>query len=642
MSKKDNAMLSTRLFVFSALCLTLSLTFSDVVGADLTLDLDINAVAEGDEENPGGFVLLNDDDDNDNGTADKDDGANVKVAGEDDLVALHLTATGSDQGLVKLSAVSGGNKVIIWKYILRGDDDPNNNPDSISLPAEWSPEELPSVLYVEGVATSASPGDVELQLAWNGSGADGDPPPDKVKVTVIKLDLDIVHFGDNDEHVSEADEEKGSKGACLSLNRGSGHRRPILIRPIDPNGVTNGQAKLTWESTKIDLYDGSTKINSGKTYGLNQLPKRLYVDATAASGAKAAETVQLWYVPPAGNDVKADRVAFTGFKVTITLREASGESFSPQAENDKHNIEVVWLGGQDKLGKLEYKAGGQGDWRYGGAVEGLGQLTPDALRASDFYDDEFYWRQNYTRNIWVNGGNLTDQKVDEPDDSYANYQDKTPSDTGKIYYCDSPSTQPTATVPDLKARRAKYEVWCTFGYHDQPMGCACEDTNNCRHAASKYRTCSDANKNFYLRVTLRQTGTGGGVNDKRDNDSCTKGNVFGNAAQTLNYDLLAPVVSAITPNTGQRGTTVTITNLAGDRFVTSPVVKLKKGGDTITATNVVLSSKAKITCKFAIPADAALGNWNVEVTNPAVDDDGDGDLESPQSSNTNITFQVTE
>ena len=61
----------------------------------------------------------------------------------------------------------------------------------------------------------------------------------------------------------------------------------------------------------------------------------------------------------------------------------------------------------------------------------------------------------------------------------------------------------------------------------------------------------------------------------------------------------------------------------------------------ITATNVVVKSKNKIECKFAIPADAALGNWNIEVTNPAVDDDGDGTLEAAKSSNADKTFEVT-
>jgi hypothetical protein len=162
-------MLSTRLFVFIALCITLSLTFCDAGGACLTLDLDINAVEENDEDDPGGYVLLNDDDDNNNGIPDKDEGDNVEVVGEDDLVDLHLTATGSDQGLVRLSAVSGGSNVKIWKYITRGDGIDNGD-DFIGLPAYLSPAQVQqlSPLYVECIAASASERDVELKLEWIG------------------------------------------------------------------------------------------------------------------------------------------------------------------------------------------------------------------------------------------------------------------------------------------------------------------------------------------------------------------------------------------------------------------------------------------------------------------------------------------
>jgi len=74
----------------------------------------------------------------------------------------------------------------------------------------------------------------------------------------------------------------------------------------------------------------------------------------------------------------------------------------------------------------------------------------------------------------------------------------------------------------------------------------------------------------------------------------------------------------------------------------SNFLSVKKGGDTIAATDVVVKSKNKIECKYAIPAGAALGQWNIEVTNPAVDDDGDGTLEAAKSSNTDKTFDVTD
>jgi hypothetical protein len=93
-----------------------------------------------------------------------------------------------------------------------------------------------------------------------------------------------------------------------------------------------------------------------------------------------------------------------------------------------------------------------------------------------------------------------------------------------------------------------------------------------------------------------------------------------------------PTVTSITPNAGTRGTTVSITNLAGTGFWGTPTVKLKRTGSTdITATNVAVVSSAKITCRFALPANAAVGAWNLFVANP-----------DSQSATRNGAFSVTE
>jgi len=78
----------------------------------------------------------------------------------------------------------------------------------------------------------------------------------------------------------------------------------------------------------------------------------------------------------------------------------------------------------------------------------------------------------------------------------------------------------------------------------------------------------------------------------------------------------APTVTSITPNTGLRGTTVSITNLAGTNFVvgTTPTVQLT-GGATVTATSVVVSSSTRITCTFTLPGGGSAGTYNVVVTN---------------------------
>ncbi len=78
----------------------------------------------------------------------------------------------------------------------------------------------------------------------------------------------------------------------------------------------------------------------------------------------------------------------------------------------------------------------------------------------------------------------------------------------------------------------------------------------------------------------------------------------------------APTVSGITPISGNRGTSVSITNLAGSGFKTGATVKLARTGQSdIVASSVSVVSSTKITCTFNLTS-AAAGQWNVIVSNP--------------------------
>lgn len=79
--------------------------------------------------------------------------------------------------------------------------------------------------------------------------------------------------------------------------------------------------------------------------------------------------------------------------------------------------------------------------------------------------------------------------------------------------------------------------------------------------------------------------------------------------------ILAPLVTGITPSTGQNTGTIEITNLAGANFSTGATVKLSKSNQTdIVATNVVVVNSVKITCSLDLTG-AASGLWDVTVTN---------------------------
>ncbi|NMB78744.1 MAG: hypothetical protein GYA23_06575 [Methanomicrobiales archaeon] len=79
---------------------------------------------------------------------------------------------------------------------------------------------------------------------------------------------------------------------------------------------------------------------------------------------------------------------------------------------------------------------------------------------------------------------------------------------------------------------------------------------------------------------------------------------------------LAPKVKSVDPDKGTAGTTVSITALIGQNFVSPANVSLKKGSTTIAATDVKVDNPTQITCKIAIPAGSEKGWWDLVVTNP--------------------------
>jgi hypothetical protein len=80
---------------------------------------------------------------------------------------------------------------------------------------------------------------------------------------------------------------------------------------------------------------------------------------------------------------------------------------------------------------------------------------------------------------------------------------------------------------------------------------------------------------------------------------------------------LAPLITNIIPDEGYAGTSVSVTDLVGENFVTGSTVTLSRNGSaTITATGVRAVTNTSIICTFAIPSDAPVGAWDVSVRNP--------------------------
>ncbi len=118
------------------------------------VDIDIDGVIDDDEEYPGGSLVVNCDDDDNSGTADKDDPGTV--AGEDNLaiVWLDFQPSNLDVGNLVLEVYYGSTAVPVWTGPQRGNRIlPNGRYDSWEY--SYGPLNAPSDVYAEGASSSA-------------------------------------------------------------------------------------------------------------------------------------------------------------------------------------------------------------------------------------------------------------------------------------------------------------------------------------------------------------------------------------------------------------------------------------------------------------------------------------------------------
>lgn len=91
------------------------------------------------------------------------------------------------------------------------------------------------------------------------------------------------------------------------------------------------------------------------------------------------------------------------------------------------------------------------------------------------------------------------------------------------------------------------------------------------------------------------------------------------SAATFTVNSYRPTISSITPNTAARGTTVSITNLAGNYFQPGATVQLRNATHVIaTGSSVNVALPTLITCQFTIPSGSVRPGTNayyINVTN---------------------------
>ncbi|MEI7989398.1 MAG: hypothetical protein WCI88_10175, partial [Chloroflexota bacterium] len=131
------------------------------------------------EETPGAFIKLNNDDDNNNGHPDNQEIG--PVVGEDDLVEFSLyPGVGSlTTGTLTLEATDNPGKIRVFQ------NKDKSNP--VNLPKDWSPSTFPTIpLYLEGKSASSVISDVTLRLRYHSGSIDCG---DKVKLTIATAEF---------------------------------------------------------------------------------------------------------------------------------------------------------------------------------------------------------------------------------------------------------------------------------------------------------------------------------------------------------------------------------------------------------------------------------------------------------------------
>ena len=207
----------------------------------LDLDIDTNgdgsvtAADEAGELSPGAFLGVNDDDDNHNGTPDKDDpGA---VTGEDDLRQLVIQKVVPDGFAGALTLYFDDRVVTVY----RGSD----RTDLVPARQTFTQAELPKTLWIEG----KSPGVATIQIGASGGGEV------KVTATVVGVEVDGFVYGEDDRKIENIH--------TLSPAYVISHGYLQLRAKIQPASLASS---LYYQWTKTDgTFDGDTD-GAGSTY----------------------------------------------------------------------------------------------------------------------------------------------------------------------------------------------------------------------------------------------------------------------------------------------------------------------------------------------------------------------------------------
>ncbi|GEM_PF-6431118 len=338
------------------------------VKTDIDTDTDHNgSIEEADdpieELEYGRLVPVNDDDDNANGTMDKDDSTSTQ--NENDLARVTLNYdpdTGVDGKKVTLEVPSGsGSEVVyVWSSSIRE--------NRITLPKEYviGTDTMPTEVWVEGITAGVTELDLVFKLA-NGS----EITRDKIMLNVVRTDIDV--DSDNNGSISSTDDlvEMSSPGKYVRYNNDDddanakedredlttvNNENDLVAVNLDyepDSGIDKTKIELSLLSgtDKVKLYGQDNKnnyIELPKTYviGTDTLPNNpVYLEGIAPGEAVVGMTIK------SENDaaIYQDKVKVSVYRADIDGKDAlPNAAYLSEKDEDAPGVLVRDTGAQEK------------------------------------------------------------------------------------------------------------------------------------------------------------------------------------------------------------------------------------------------------------------------------------------------------
>jgi hypothetical protein len=214
--------------------------------------------------NVGGFLALNNDDDNANGIPDKDE---MSVTGENDLntVTLSMNPSPGDEGFLVLE--SSSNSVRLWLNATKTQSADPASPQTPTSKAKWRSSAAPSTVYIEGTAASAAVRDIVLTLRYVGHGA---VIEDKARLTAIQANITTPTLNKDHDYCARSDYNE----TTVSLNANlipsgsyAGLTTPTIAWNLTLEYKTSGGGFSTSAQRSAQSAAGQTKIETYNSQG---------------------------------------------------------------------------------------------------------------------------------------------------------------------------------------------------------------------------------------------------------------------------------------------------------------------------------------------------------------------------------------